>query len=71
MTYKFVADGNWISDPNAPDSDDDGFGGKNGVVTVTADGKIGKPIPKAKPREQHVEFHTWTNIGFQNSWATI
>lgn len=70
VTYKFVADGNWISDPNAPDSDDDGFGGKNGVVTVTADGKIGKPIPKAKPREQHVEFHTWTNIGFQNCWTT-
>ena len=40
VTYKFVADGNWISDPNAPDSSDDGFGGKNGIVTVTADGKI-------------------------------
>ncbi|WP_294427846.1 hypothetical protein [uncultured Treponema sp.] len=71
VTYKFVADGNWISDKNAPDTSDDGFGGLNGVVSVTGDGKIGKPLPKVKPRVQNVEFHTWTNIGFQNQWSTV
>ncbi|MBP3772793.1 MAG: isoamylase early set domain-containing protein [Treponema sp.] len=70
VTYKFVADGNWIYDTAAPDSSDDGFGGQNGVVTIDNSGKIGKAIPKAKPREQHVEFHNWTNIGFQNAWTT-
>ncbi len=32
--YKFVADGNWIHDPNAEDLVDDGFGGSNSVIIV-------------------------------------
>lgn len=32
--YKFVADGNWITDEAAVDFNDDGFGGKNSVVYV-------------------------------------
>ena len=33
--YKFVVDGgNWKEDPNAKETTDDGFGGKNAVVTV-------------------------------------
>ena len=32
--YKFVVDGNWQEDPNAADSADDGFGGKNSVIVV-------------------------------------
>ncbi|MBR0100680.1 MAG: isoamylase early set domain-containing protein [Treponema sp.] len=70
VTYKFVADGNWIFDTRAPDSSDDGFGGSNGVVNVTQEGKIAAPLPKVKPRVQQIEFHTWTNIGFQNEWST-
>ena len=31
--YKFVVDGNWIMDPSNPDQMDDGFGGKNSVIT--------------------------------------
>lgn len=35
--YKFVIDGsNWITDPNAKETAPDGFGGKNGVITVSA-----------------------------------
>jgi cyclomaltodextrinase / maltogenic alpha-amylase / neopullulanase len=34
--YKFVADGNWREDANATEFVDDGFGGKNSVVTVVA-----------------------------------
>ena len=35
--YKFVADGSWKEDPGNANSTDDGFGGKNSVVTVAAD----------------------------------
>lgn len=32
--YKFVADGNWITDENAAEFTDDGFGGQNSVIIV-------------------------------------
>ncbi len=32
--YKFVVDGSWREDPGNPESADDGFGGKNSVLTV-------------------------------------
>jgi 1,4-alpha-glucan branching enzyme len=32
--YKLVVDGAWKADPLSPDSDDDGFGGKNSVKNV-------------------------------------
>jgi len=32
--YKYVADGQWIKDPNAPGSAPDGFGGQNGQFDV-------------------------------------
>lgn len=38
--YKFVADGNWKTDETAAGFVDDGFGGKNSVVEVAADGKV-------------------------------
>ena len=31
--YKFIVDGNWIVDPGNPDQMDDGFGGRNSVIT--------------------------------------
>jgi hypothetical protein len=31
--YKFIVDGTWIVDPSNPDQMDDGFGGKNSVIT--------------------------------------
>ncbi|MCD6412652.1 MAG: glycogen-binding domain-containing protein [Elusimicrobia bacterium] len=34
--YKFVVDGNWVPDPNNPNTSDDGYGGVNSVVTVAA-----------------------------------
>jgi cyclomaltodextrinase len=34
--YKFVENGNWLTDENASDFTDDGFGGRNSVLTVTA-----------------------------------
>jgi cyclomaltodextrinase len=35
--YKFVRDGQWITDTSAKEFADDGFGGKNSVLTVPAD----------------------------------
>lgn len=33
--YKFVVDRNtWVEDPNAPETTDDGYGGKNSVLIV-------------------------------------
>ena len=32
--YKFVVDGKWMSDPKNPNQLDDGFGGKNSLLTV-------------------------------------
>ena len=37
--YKFVADGNWIADPNAEGYVDDGFGGQNGTLAVGSTAK--------------------------------
>ncbi|MCK4549408.1 MAG: hypothetical protein KAU49_04535, partial [Candidatus Krumholzibacteria bacterium] len=34
--YKFVDNGNWLTDENAAEFTDDGFGGQNSVLTVTA-----------------------------------
>jgi len=35
--YKFVVDGNWITDPNATETEPDGQGGLNGILTVSED----------------------------------
>lgn len=40
--YKFVVDGNWITDPSNPNQADDGYGGKNSVVKVPV--RIQSPV---------------------------
>ncbi|MBK6899859.1 MAG: glycogen-binding domain-containing protein [bacterium] len=47
--YKFVVDGNWKQDPQNPEGVDDGFGGKNSVITVGAGGAAVAPAPAAAP----------------------
>ncbi|MFC2061398.1 glycogen-binding domain-containing protein [Elusimicrobiota bacterium] len=32
--YKFIVDGNWITDPNNPVTSPDGYGGQNSVLVV-------------------------------------
>lgn len=51
FAYKFVADGNWTEDLNAPDFVDDGFGGKNSHANVAdlLNGGAKKETPAAKP----------------------
>lgn len=36
IQYKFIADGAWLADKNAPAQVDDGFGGKNGQIDIKA-----------------------------------
>jgi len=51
--YKFVVDGNWIADESAAAFKDDGFGGKNSIVEVLADGSVkGLRAPAAKKPAQ-------------------
>lgn len=56
--YKFVVDGNWQEDPNATESTDDGFGGKNSVIVVGADAAVPAPpdTPAVADGERLVRF---------------
>ncbi len=47
--YKLVADDNWITDPDNPKQQDDGYGGMNSLVEVTASGKL---IVSSEPVKQ-------------------
>ena len=40
--YKFVADGNWITDSENPSATDDGLGGKNSLIVVTKSAEVKK-----------------------------
>ncbi len=47
--YKFVVDGNWVTDPDNPKQKDDGYGGMNSLVEVTAGGEL---IVNSEPVKQ-------------------
>jgi len=38
--YKFVVDGNWLADPENPDTQSDPYGGVNSVITVDDKGQL-------------------------------
>jgi hypothetical protein len=74
MKYKFISDGNWTADIKAPDTVDDGFGGKNGLVDVDAlvaasagtETKDAAAVPGKKGSS--LKFATWSMIGYQSKW---
>lgn len=69
MKYKFISDGNWTADLKAPDSVDDGFGGKNGLVDVDAlVGAQGGGDSGAK--KSGIKFISWTMLGTQSNFKT-
>jgi len=43
--YKLVVDGKWMLDPGNPDTEENGLGDKNSVVTVAADKQTGAAPP--------------------------
>jgi hypothetical protein len=72
MKYKFISDGNWTADIKAPDTVDDGFGGKNGLVDVDAlvaatstSIDVGSTTPAKKA---NLKFQTWSMLGYQSKW---
>jgi len=76
LKYKFISDGNWTPDINAPDSIDDGFGGKNGLVEVgvlaaieaakaTGDASALEALSAGK---SGLRFQTWSMLGFQTAF---
>ncbi|MEW6558111.1 MAG: alpha-amylase family glycosyl hydrolase [Elusimicrobiota bacterium] len=50
--YKFVVDGNWLSDPENPETTPDGFGGKNSVLVVGEEFKELEIIPKSQKKRK-------------------
>lgn len=75
MKYKFISDGNWTADIKAPDTVDDGFGGKNGLVDV--DALVAEQTPAADAgstaaapaKKANLKFQTWSMLGYQSKWG--
>jgi hypothetical protein len=42
IQYKLLSDGQFLTDPHAPETQDDGFGGRNGVIPVRLISKLGQ-----------------------------
>ena len=71
IVYKFLLDGAWLADPNAPDSIDDGFGGKNGVVPVAAMVAAASGDTSALAIKAGPKFQTWSMLGAQIKFDTV
>lgn len=71
FAYKLVVDGQWWTDPENPDTIDDGFGGRNSLLTVTcADGgealDWGATLP-IETRPEHYPFDNHADAGLVSS----
>jgi hypothetical protein len=71
FAYKLVVDGEWWTDPENPDTIDDGFGGRNSLLTVTcADGgealDWGATLP-IETRPEHYPFDNHADAGLVSS----
>ena len=65
IVYKFLLDGAWLADPNAPDSIDDGYGGKNGMVPVASLLAAASGDTSALAAKKGPKFQTWSMLGLQ------
>jgi cyclomaltodextrinase len=87
ITYKFVVNGDqWMTDDNAAETEDDGFGGKNAVAVIGDKPMLigsGAPVAKKKPstgpiglRQVTFKYHPETKpasinlAGTMNDWST-
>jgi len=73
MKYKFISDGNWTADLKAPDTIDDGFGGKNGLVEVAvlvaaASGNADAAAAASSGGAGKLRFQSWSKAGFQTKF---
>ena len=71
IVYKFLLDGAWLADPNAPDSIDDGFGGKNGMVPVASLLAAASGDTSALAAKKGPKFQTWSMLGAQIKFDTV
>ena len=71
IVYKFLLDGAWLADPNAPDTIDDGFGGRNGVVPVAAMVAAASGDTSALAIKAGPKFQTWSMLGAQIKFDTV
>lgn len=70
MKYKFISDGNWTPDLKAPDTVDDGFGGKNGLVDVdTLVAALGGGEAAPAKKGSNLKFNTWSMLGYQTKFG--
>ena len=78
LKYKFISDGNWTPDIKAPDSVDDGFGGKNGLVEVgtlvaieaaKASGDT-SALDALAASKSGLRFGTWTQLNLTSTMLT-
>jgi len=46
--YKFIVDGNWVIDPDNPETSPDPYGGENSIITVTGEISVPKDGDKAQ-----------------------
>lgn len=71
MKYKFFSDGFWTADVKAPESVDDGFGGKNGLVEVASlavDPTSNAPAAPVVASAGRLTFGTWSIIEARGSF---
>ncbi len=71
--YKFIVDGNWISDPDNPNKELDGFHGKNSVLYVENYRFELEGYPNAKSVKVSGSFNNWNERELimqqaNNSW---
>lgn len=61
--YKFVVDGNWITDPLNPNKKDDGYGGQNSVLVVD-----GTTTPEPQERTITLVGNLQDELGAAGEW---
>jgi hypothetical protein len=71
FAYKLVVDGQWWTDPENPDTIDDGYGGRNSLLTVTCadEGEAldwGATLP-VETRPEHYPFDNHADAGLVSS----
>ena len=71
IVYKFLLDGAWLADPNAPESIDDGYGGRNGMVPVAALLAAASGDTSALTAKKGPKFQTWSMLGAQAKFLTV
>lgn len=69
--YKFVVDGNWVTDEENPNTEDDGYGGTNSVVEVLASGNIKQVATTNQVTKLGISTEFNPKVKFDGRYRTI